>query len=277
MARERIRRDRSDKDAQDVVGSYAIDNMAKGNIWTYEVEDIHKMLIEVMMSDKYKENRVHYHNIIRPVFDVQFLKREDDAKVASLEAQHYQIFSSPDYEGTNAIAIRKRQIKKITDLTLENVFHLTPKEILRLIDENMGTGWQGLPLAIQDIIQAAFTVDCSVMPEVAMHRVGGIIDRRREDGYEVLEIERGTWIEGVFIKVKPKMEKLHFEVLVDGKRSSRDESDEEEDDDDDDDLEDEEIDDNDDDMDEEEDEEPNEEDATIEDIDAIDDTDDDDE
>ena len=83
-------------------------------------------------------------------------------------------------------------------------------EVLELIENNLGTGWKGLPLAIQDIIEAAFFVDCSVLPEYAMHRKGGIVERRKNDGYEVLELERGGWIEGVFIKEKPKVEKLKF-------------------------------------------------------------------
>ena len=84
-------------------------------------------------------------------------------------------------------------------------------EVLELIENNLGTGWKGLPLAIQDIIEAAFFVDCSVLPEYAMHRKGGIVERRKNDGYEVLELERGGWIEGIFIKEKPKIEKLKFD------------------------------------------------------------------
>lgn len=275
MAREKTRRDRADKEMTEVGGNYSIDNMTKGNIWTYEPEDIHRMLIEVMLTNKYKDNKVHYHNIIRPVFDLHFVNREDEEKVAAFEAENYQIFSTPDYEGNNAIAIRKHQIKKITDLTHENIFHLTPQEVLHLIDENMGTGWQGLPLAIQDIIQAAFTVDCSVMPATAMHRVGGLIDRRKADGYEVLEVARGTWVEGVFLKVRPRQEKLRFEVIVDGKRQAREDDDDfDDEDDDDDDLDDGTNDDNDD---EEEDDEPNEADATLEDIEDIESAEDDDE
>ena len=65
MAKEKSKkeRDRFDKDSE-TVSSYAIDEMSKGNIWSYDVEDIYRMLAEVMMSDRYKENKVHYHNII---------------------------------------------------------------------------------------------------------------------------------------------------------------------------------------------------------------------
>jgi hypothetical protein len=74
-----------------------------------------------------------------------------------------------------------------------------------------------------------------VLPEAAMHRVGGLIDRRKEDGYEVLEIPRGTWIEAVFLKFKPRQEKRRFEVISDTSRKSIDDIDDDDDDDDEDD------------------------------------------
>ena len=176
----------------------------------------------------------------------------------------------------NAVAIRKRKITKITDLSLENVSTLSPEEILNLIENNMGTGWQGLPLAIQDIIESAFYVDVSLMPEYAMHRKGGIIERRINDGYAVHEIPRGNWIEGIFIKVKPKAEKIKFSY--NGNSYKDEETDDIEEDEDDDNLEiDEKEDvtpnsDNDDEEDDIEEDEP-----SIEDIDVIDSTDDDEE
>jgi hypothetical protein len=175
-------------------------------------------------------------NIIRPVFDIIYLNRDDEKRVEELESLHYEIYSSPNNGQNNASAIRKRRIKKITDLTLENIHHMEACEVLELIENNLGTGWKGLPLAIQDIIEAAFFVDCSVLPEYAMHRKGGIVERRKNDGYEVLELERGGWIEGVFIKEKPKIEKLKFNSGFNGNEDF--DKDEDEDDDEDNDKED---------------------------------------
>ena len=198
-------------------------------------------------------------NIIRTVFDIQYLNREDEKKIAQLEAMHYEIFSSRSEGENNAIAIRKHPIKKITALTLENITHLEPHEVLNLIEKNMGTGWKGLPLAIQDIIESNFFVDCSVLPATTMHRAGGIIDRRKEDGYEVLEIVRGTWIEAVFIKEKPKVERVKYNSGLNNFKGMSDDSNlddnieeeiEEDDDDMEDDLEDRVPDQDDDDMDE---------------------------
>lgn len=176
--------------------------------------------------EEFAENEKHYMNIIRVVFDIQYLKREESNRMSQLENAKYEIFSTPDENGNNAIAIRKHPIKKVTDLTMENILHLEAWEVLELISNNMGTGWKGLPLAIQDIIESAFFVDCTIMPVKTMRKEGGIIEKRKEDGYEVLEIERGTWIEGVFMKPKPRVEKVHTDYSIidddeDGRKKHR--------------------------------------------------------
>ena len=115
---------------------------------------------------------------------------------------------------------------------------------------------------------------------MAMHRVGGLIDKRRADGYEVLEIARGTWIEAVFLKFKPRPEKRHFEAITDNSRKSLDDIvDEEEEDDDDDDVEDDGIDKTEEDLDreEEDDEMMDEEAPQIEEFDELTEEDEDDE
>ncbi len=189
-----------------------IEELTKGNIWTLNEAELSHIIVEGKKNDDYAENETHYMNIIRPVFDIQYLDREDEKRVAELEALRFEIFSSPNDGQNNAMAIRKRPIKKVTDLTLENIHHLSASEVLELIEGNLGTGWKGLPLAIQDIIEAAFYVDCSTLPEYAMHRKGGIVERRKSDGYDVLELVRGNWIEGIFIKAKPRVEKPRLET-----------------------------------------------------------------
>jgi hypothetical protein len=257
------------------MGKLKLDNLTRSNIWTVSEAELNQMLIEGKKKEGYAENESHYMNIIRSVFDIQYFDRDDEKAKAKFEEEQYDLFYAPSDGEFNAVAIRKRKIVKITDLTLENVSHLAPEEILALIEKNMGTGWQGLPLALQDIIESAFYVDVSLMPEAAIHRKGGVIDRRVADGYDVLEIPRGNWIEAIFIKLKPKMEKLKFTMRgasydEDGRSQDDDEGD------DDDALDIEEKDDvtpnnDDDDDDEMEEQEPD-----IEDIDVIDQTDDDD-
>lgn len=248
---------------------FQLEDLDKANVWGLNEQELFDIYIEGRRQESFSENEVHYMNLIRPVFEFQFFDINNRELHDTYKEQGFYIFSIPSNSSSNALAIRRRPIKKITDITLENIFHIPPTELLRLIDENMGTGWQGLPLYLQDIILAGFYVDCSVLPEFAMHKAGGIIDRRKADGYDVLEIVRGSWIEAVFVKVKPKQEKLHFEAISDKpvkkKRETGDDDDEEYDDDD------EELDDEDDELDDAEDEEPEEnEEPEYEDIDMID-------
>lgn len=193
----------------------SLSSLTKGNVWALDENELYLLLMEGKHEVGYAENEARYMNIIRPVFDIQQLNRDDAKKVATLEAQNYLIFHSPNNGDNNAIAIRKRPIKRITDLTLDNIRHLTAAEVLELIKNNMDTGWNGLPLHVQDIIESTFYVDTTTMPEKMMHRKGGIIDKRKGDGYDVLELERGTWVEAIFLKAKPKYEKVHLETSGD--------------------------------------------------------------
>lgn len=247
-----------------------IDDLTKGNIWTITEAELNQMLLDGKKQETWADNEAHYMNIIRPVFDIKYLDRSDQDLVAALEAEHFDVFSVPNEGDYNAVAIRKHQIKKVTDLTLENIAHLLPEEVLALIEGNLGTGWQGLPLTIQDIIESAFYVDCSVLPEYAMHRKGGMIERRLADGYKVLELLRGSWIEAIFLKPKPKVEKVRFSSATDFDKETPEELDDE--------GEDEEMDDGQDvtpnediDVDDEEGLMDGEEEPQLEDIDAIDD------
>lgn len=269
----------------------SLDDLNKSNVWTITPSELSQMIIDAKKRrDEFAENEKHYMNIVKSVFDIQYLKREEIDKMGQLENMGYDVYSTPDENGNNAIAIRKHPIKKVTDLTLENIQHLEAWEVLDLISHNMGTGWKGLPLAIQDVIESAFFVDCTIMPVKTMRKEGGIIDRRKDDGYEVLEIERGTWIEGIFMKPKPKVEKVHIDYSIDdeedGRRRRRKHiSDDEEEDFDDIELEEEEEDMDDDELkkldgeeeEEMDDDEPDENNLEIEDIDVIDDMGDDEE
>lgn len=200
----------------------SLDDLDKSNVWTVTPVELSQMIINARKKkDEYAENEKHYMNIIKTVFDLQYLKRDEIDKVNQLEDMGYEVYSTPDVDGNNAVAIRKHPIKKVTDLTLENIQHLEAWEVLDLISHNMGTGWKGLPLAIQDIIESAFFVDCTIMPEMTMRKPGGIIERRKNDEYEVLEIERGNWIEGIFMKPKPKVEKVHIDYSIDDEEDGR--------------------------------------------------------
>ena len=59
----------------------------KGNVWTLNEAELSHIIIEGKKREDYSEYEAHYMNIIRPVFDVQYLNREDEKRVAELEKE----------------------------------------------------------------------------------------------------------------------------------------------------------------------------------------------
>ena len=105
-------------------------------------------------------------------------------------------------------AIRKRPITKVTDLSYENIHHISAAKLLDIIDRNFGGGWDSLNQGVKDIILSAFDISTTTTPKERLHKPGGLYQIKVEDGYEVLEIEKGGWVEAIFAKVKPKAIKL---------------------------------------------------------------------
>ena len=64
-----------------------------------------------------------------------------------------------------------------------------------------------------------------------MHKAGGMYEKKVNDGFEVLEIPKGSWVEAIFAKEKPEMLKMKDTLAEDKveKRFSDDEEDDDED------------------------------------------------
>lgn len=117
-------------------------------------------------------------------------------------------------------AIRKRPITKVTDLSYENIHHISAAKLLDIIDRNFGGGWDSLNQGVKDIILSAFDISTTTTPKERLHKPGGLYEIKVEDGYEVLEIEKGSWTEAIFAKVKPKAIKL--KMSFDGESRNKD-------------------------------------------------------
>ena len=254
-----------------------IDELHKGNVWSLSEQELYELYQAGRKDENFSEKERHYMNIIRPAFSFVLFNHNDKAMHDKLMGEGYMIFPLSVSSKNNTVAIRKRSVRTVMDLNMENIYVIEPAELLKLIDNNLGKGWKGLPLPIQDIIQQGFYIDCTEMPK---DMIDFIMQKRVEDGYEVLQIERGMWVELVSVKVKPKTEKRHFEVLVDGKPARRrrghhsddedeldDEAELDDEDIDDEDMDDEDVDDEDD-IDDEDDEDYEDEDFDDEDLDV---------
>ena len=86
-------------------------------------------------------------------------------------------------------------------------------KLLEVIDRNFGGGWESLSQSIKDIIESGFDISTTTLPKDRLRKPGGMYEKKLADGFEVLEIPKGLWVEAIFAKVKPELEKprLRFE------------------------------------------------------------------
>ena len=66
--------------------------------------------------------------------------------------------------------------------------------------------------SIQDIIESGFDISTTTLPKDRLHKPGGMYEKKVADGYEVLEVVKGTWVEAIFAKVKPETEKPRLKL-----------------------------------------------------------------
>ena len=112
-------------------------------------------------------------------------------------------------------AIKKKPIMRVTDLTYENIRHISAAKLIEVLDRNFGGGWDSLSQSIQDIILSGFDISTTTLPKDRLHKKGGMYEKKVEDGFEVLEVEKGGWVEAIFAKLKPEQEKIRMKFSDD--------------------------------------------------------------
>ena len=224
--------------------SLSIKSVTKSSVWDIQENDVFRMWEAACKDAEVKENVKHYIQIFKSAFFIEDL-REDSAPIRkSFEARGYKVGSIKFDDNMKFIwAIKKRPISRVTDLTYENIRHISATQLLEVIDRNFGGGWDSLSQSIQDIIQSGFDISTTTLPKDRLHKKGGMYDKKVEDGYEVLEVAKGGWVEAIFAKLKPEEVKLRMQlrsgddddfdedddsdVIVEDNYSSHDEEDEE--------------------------------------------------
>lgn len=224
--------------------SLSIKSVTKSSVWDIQENDVFRMWEAACKDAEVKENVKHYIQIFKSAFFIEDL-RDDSAPIRkSYESRGYKVATIKFDDNMKFIwAIKKRPISRVTDLTYENIRHISATQLLEVIDRNFGGGWDSLSQSIQDIIQSGFDISTTTLPKDRLHKKGGMYDKKVEDGYEVLEVPKGGWVEAIFAKLKPEEIKLRMQlrngedddfdedddsdVIVEDNYSSHDEEDEE--------------------------------------------------
>ena len=190
----------------------------KSNIWDVQENDVFRMLESAEKDADIKDNIRHYIDIIKGAFEVEEIKVDRPEVVKKYEARGFKVGmirmpESPEMK----VGIKKRPIMRVTDLTYENIRHITAEKLMEVIDRNFGGGWDSLSQSIQDIIQSGFDISTTTLPKDRLHKPGGMYEKKVADGYAVLEIAKGAWVEAIFAKLKPETEKPRLKFGQDGK------------------------------------------------------------
>ena len=216
-------------------------DLNSNNVWGVDGQELLDLWQKDIKEEDFASSEEKVLNVIRLAFDVFHFDPKDEREVKRYSTGEYVILPGSS-KRKDAIAIRKKVIRQITDLSYENIKHVTAGQLLALIEANFGGGWESISLTIRDIIESAFDISTTTLPASRIHAPGGTLERKVADGYEVLEITKGTWIEAIFAKKREPMEKLRFMSGAgydeNGNRKVKDEDDENDENDEDEDIED---------------------------------------
>lgn len=219
---------KEEKGAVDEKKSLTLKTLTKSSVWDVQENDIFRMFEAAEKEADLKENFRHYLDIIRSAFEMEEVKIDKPEVIKKYEARGFKIANIKLDENTNMkLAIKKRPIMRVTDLTYENIRHISAAKLMEVIDRNFGGGWDSLSQSIQDIIESGFDISTTTLPQDRLHKPGGMYEKKVNDGFEVLEIAKGTWVEAIFAKLKPIAEKPKIKFDEDLDRQDDNEDDDE--------------------------------------------------
>lgn len=188
----------------------SVQDLNSSNIWSMTAEQIGVMWEREREEDDFSIVEEKLLNIIRLAFDVVHFNEDDERESCKYNNLNWVKFHHCK-SGKGCVAIRRKTITRITDLSYENVKHISAPVLLDLIDKNFGGGWDSISLALKDIIESGFDISTTQLPASRIHAPGGTLEKKVAQGYDVLEITKGTWVEAIFAKKKDPVEKLKLE------------------------------------------------------------------
>ena len=180
--------------------------LTKSTVWDVQENDIFRMWESADKDADVRDNLRRYTDIIRSAFMIEEIKEEDvDTAKKKYTKLGYKVGNIKLDDQTKITwAIKKRPIVRVTDLTYENIRHITAAKLIEVLDRNFGGGWDSLSQSIQDIIESGFDISTTTLPKERLHKKGGMYEKKIADGYEVLEVAKGSWVEAIFAKLKPE-------------------------------------------------------------------------
>ena len=161
----------------------SLKSLTKSSVWDVQENDIFRMLDAAEKDVELKDNLRHYADIIRSAFMIEDVKDDSKPVLEKYAKQGFKVGSIKFSEDQKITwAIKKRPIVRVTDLTYENIRHITAAKLIEVLDRNFGGGWDSLSQSIQDIIESGFDISTTTLPKERLHKKGGMYEKKIADG-----------------------------------------------------------------------------------------------
>lgn len=181
--------------------SLSLKNLTKSTVWNIQENDVFRLWAQAERDADLKDNENHYLDIIKSAFTIEEIRVDKKEIVDKYEERGYKVGQVRLDDGVVAKwAIKKKPINRISDLTKDNIHHISARKLIEVLERNFGGGWDSLSKNVQDIILSAFEVTTTTLPTTRLKQKGGLYEKKISDGYEVLEINKGGWTEAIFVK-----------------------------------------------------------------------------
>lgn len=188
----------------------SLKHLTKSSVWEIQENDVFRLWEAAEKDTDLKDNQRRYVDVIRSAFEIEEIKVDKPIVIDKYIQRGFKIGNFRIDDMNVKYAIKKRPILRVTDLTYENIHHISATKLIEVLERNFGGGWESLPQSIQDIIQSGFDISTTTLPKDRLHKPGGLYEKELDDGFEVLEIPKGTWTEAIFAKAKPQVEKVRM-------------------------------------------------------------------
>lgn len=195
---------------EEVPAIESILDLNTNNVWKLDEMAIAEAWEAERAEDDFSGSEQKLLNTIRLAFEVVHFNPENEREAAKYE-NGWAKFSHCKAE-KGSVAIRRKTIDRITDLSYENIKHISTAMLLELIDRNFGGGWDSISLALRDIIETGFEISTTQLPASRIHAPGGTLEKKVAQGFDVLEVAKGTWVEAIFARKKEVVEKVRMEI-----------------------------------------------------------------
>lgn len=204
----------------------ALRYLTKGNVWDLQESDIFALWMHPEKDDAVADRAKHYFDVIRTAFEIEEIMVDKPEIIKKYEERGMRVGVINLNDKEKKYAIKKRPINRVTDLTYENIHHISAAKLLEVIDRNFGGGWDSLNQGIKDIILSGFDISTTTLPKSRLRKPGGLYEIKVNDGFEVLEISKADWVEAIFAKVKPKALTPKMKMEQEDREHSLDDDDE---------------------------------------------------